>query len=126
MRPIGVSGPTRVRISFSCALIMALVPSRPAWRCWLLSRFLLISSSAVTKQVDRLIARGLVKRCPDPDTPKSSRVKLTPAGRRVADAALHEIMKSFALAAAIKELFADLRAGGLEFLRALSIGMRER
>ncbi len=91
-----------------------------------LFRFLLITSSAVTKQIDRLIARRLVKRCPDPDTRKSFRVKLTPAGRRVADAALHEIMESFALAAAIKELPADLRAAGLEFLRALSVGMRER
>ena len=35
-------------------------------------------------------------------------------------------MKFFALAAAIKELPADLRAAGLEFLRALSVGMRER
>src|SRR5579863_4555636 len=39
-----------------------------------LFRSLLITSSAVTKQVDRLITRGLVKRCPDPDTRKSFRV----------------------------------------------------
>jgi len=91
-----------------------------------LFRFLLITSSAVTKQVDRLIARGLVKRCPDPDTRKSFRVQLTPAGRRIADAAIQEIMESFALAAAIKDLPAELRATGIEFLRALSIGVRER
>lgn len=80
----------------------------------------------MTKQVDRLIARGLVKRCPDPDTRKSFRVKLTPAGRRVADTALQEIMESFALAAAIKELPAELRSAGIEFLRTLSVGVRER
>jgi DNA-binding MarR family transcriptional regulator len=91
-----------------------------------LFRSLLITSSAVTKQVDRLIARGLVKRCPDPDTRKSFRVRLTPAGRRTADAAIQEIMESFALADAIKELPADLSAVGLEFLLALSAGVRER
>jgi DNA-binding MarR family transcriptional regulator len=85
-----------------------------------LFRFLLITSSAVTKQVDRLIARGLVKRCQDPDTRKSFRVKLTPAGRRTADAAIQEIIESFALAAAIKDVPADLCAPGLEFLLALS------
>jgi DNA-binding MarR family transcriptional regulator len=88
-----------------------------------LFRSLLITSSAVTKQVDRLITRGLVKRCPDPDTRKSFRVRLTPAGRRTADAAIQEIMESFALAGAMKELPADLAATGLEFLLALSAGV---
>jgi DNA-binding MarR family transcriptional regulator len=91
-----------------------------------LFRSLLITSSAVTKQVDRLIARGLVKRCPDPDTRKSFRVKLTPAGRRTADAAIQAIMESFALAGALKELPPDLCAAGLEFLLALSGGVHER
>ena len=74
----------------------------------------------MTKQVDRLIARGLVKRCPDPGTRKSFRVRLTPAGQRTADAAIQEIMETFALASAMKELPADLAATGLEFLLALS------
>ena len=91
-----------------------------------LFRSLLITSSAVTKQVDRLIARGLVKRCPDPDTRKSFRVKLTPAGRRKADAALQEIMESFALAGAIKKLPPELCAAGLDFLLAVSNGVRRR
>lgn len=91
-----------------------------------LFRFLLITSSAVTKQVDRLIARGLVKRCPDPDTRKSFRVKLTPTGRRVADAALQEIMESFALARVMKNLPADVCTAGLEFLRALSVSVRRK
>jgi DNA-binding MarR family transcriptional regulator len=88
-----------------------------------LFRSLLITSSAVTKQVDRLIARGLVRRSPDPDTRKSFRVRLTPAGRRTADAAIQEIMESFALAGAIKELPDELCAAGLEFLLALSAGV---
>jgi DNA-binding MarR family transcriptional regulator len=91
-----------------------------------LFRALLITSSAVTKQVDRLISRGLVKRCPDPDTRKSFRVKLTPAGRRVADSAFAEIMNSFALAAAINEIPAELRDSGLEFLLALNARVRTR
>ncbi len=91
-----------------------------------LFRSLLITSSAVTKQVDRLIARGLVKRCPDPDTRKSFRVRLTPAGRRTADAAIQEIMESFALAGAINKLPPDLSAAGLEFLLALSARVRGR
>ncbi len=91
-----------------------------------LFRSLLITSSAVTKQVDRLIARGLVKRCPDPDTRKSFRVRLTAAGRRTADAAIQEIMESFALAGAINELPPGLSAAGLEFLLALSARVRGR
>jgi DNA-binding MarR family transcriptional regulator len=89
-----------------------------------LFRSLLITSSAVTKQVDRLIARGLVARAQVPETRKSFRVKLTPAGRRVADVAIQEIIDSFAVSAAMKSLPADLRAAGLEFLQALSSGVR--
>ena len=89
-----------------------------------LFRTLLITSSAVTKQVDRLIARGLVKRTRDPESRKGFRVRLTTAGQRTADTAIQEILDSFALAAAMKGLPPDVSAMGLEFLLMLDNARR--
>jgi DNA-binding MarR family transcriptional regulator len=41
----------------------------------------MITSGAITNRVDRLTAKGLVRRTPDPDDRRSIRVELTPAGR---------------------------------------------
>jgi DNA-binding MarR family transcriptional regulator len=46
---------------------------------------LLVTSGAVTKQVDRLITRGLVKRVADSADNGGFLVCLTPAGRKIAD-----------------------------------------
>lgn len=53
-----------------------------------LSRSLLLSSGAMTNRLDRLEARGLLVRVPDPDDGRRVRVRLTAAGREVVDAAM--------------------------------------
>jgi DNA-binding MarR family transcriptional regulator len=60
-----------------------------------LFRRLLITSGAVSKQVDRLVEVGLVTRVADPDTLRGLLVRLEPAGRAIADAAMREICSDF-------------------------------
>jgi DNA-binding MarR family transcriptional regulator len=55
---------------------------------------LLVTSGAVTKQVDRLERRRLVKRLPDPDHGGGFRVQLTPRGLEMVDAAVELLAKS--------------------------------
>ena len=50
-----------------------------------LFRQLMVTSGAVTKQVNRLCERGLVNRRLDPRTPRGQLVHLEPAGRHIAD-----------------------------------------
>ena len=52
----------------------------------------LVTSGTMTNRVDRLVARGLVERRPDPDDRRGVLVSLTPAGRRTVDAALDELL----------------------------------
>ena len=53
-----------------------------------LFRAVLVTSGAITKQVDRLVAAGLVKRLPDPTDGGGSLVALTKLGVRTADAGM--------------------------------------
>lgn len=50
-----------------------------------LSRLCLLSSGAMTKRVDRLVAAGLATRTPDPDDRRAQRVRLTRAGVSLAE-----------------------------------------
>ena len=52
-----------------------------------LARHTMVTSGAVTKRVDRLLASGLVERDDDADDGRARVVRLTPAGRRVIDEA---------------------------------------
>ena len=52
----------------------------------------LVTSGTMTNRVDRLTSRGLVERRPDPDDRRSVRVRLTPAGSAVVDAALADLV----------------------------------
>ena len=80
---------------------------------------LLITSGAVTKQVQRLEERALVARRPDPSHRGGSILALTDEGVRIADRAIEEIARSFKLARAVATLpRADLEAG-VAFLQAL-------
>ena len=54
----------------------------------------LVTSGTMTNRVDRLAARGLVQRRPDPDDGRSVRVRLTPAGTAVVDAALADLVRA--------------------------------
>jgi DNA-binding MarR family transcriptional regulator len=55
---------------------------------------LLVTSGAVTKQVDRLERRRLVKRLPDPDHGGGFRVQLSPRGLEMVDAAVDLLARS--------------------------------
>ena len=48
----------------------------------------LLTSGAITNRIDRVAKMGLVKRYPDPDDRRGYLVKLTPAGKKLADRAI--------------------------------------
>jgi DNA-binding MarR family transcriptional regulator len=50
-----------------------------------LNRAAMVTSGAITNRIDRLAAKGLVERAPDPEDRRSVRVQLTPAGRTLID-----------------------------------------
>jgi len=52
----------------------------------------LVTSGTMTNRVDRLAARGLVGRGPDPSDRRGVKVTLTPAGRAVVDAAMADLL----------------------------------
>jgi DNA-binding MarR family transcriptional regulator len=58
-----------------------------------LIRETLVTSGTMTNRVDRLAARGLVQRSPDPGDRRGVLVGLTPAGRRTVDAAFEELLR---------------------------------
>jgi DNA-binding MarR family transcriptional regulator len=53
----------------------------------------LVSSGTMTNRVDRLAARGLVERRPDPTDGRGVRVHLTTDGAHVVDAALTDLLR---------------------------------
>jgi DNA-binding MarR family transcriptional regulator len=52
----------------------------------------LVTSGTMTNRVDRLTARGLVERLPDPNDRRGVLVQLTPAGRDKVDAAMADLL----------------------------------
>jgi DNA-binding MarR family transcriptional regulator len=52
----------------------------------------LVTSGTMTNRVDRLVARGLVDRMPDPHDRRGVLVRLTPAGRARVDGALEGLL----------------------------------
>ncbi|MDO5500003.1 MAG: MarR family transcriptional regulator [Propionibacteriaceae bacterium] len=52
----------------------------------------LVTSGTMTNRVDRLVARGLVSRSPDPDDRRGVLVGLTDAGRTAVDGALESLL----------------------------------
>ena len=57
-----------------------------------LLRETLVTSGTMTNRVDRMAARGLVERRPDPDDRRGVQVRLTRAGRNAVDAALDALL----------------------------------
>src|SRR5688572_7313829 len=70
-----------------------------------LLRETLVTSGTMTNRVDRLAARGLVERSPDPTDRRGVIVRLTQEGRATVDAAFEALLTAEA------ELLADLPAG---------------
>ncbi len=52
----------------------------------------LVTSGTMTNRIDRLVARGLVSRGPDPSDRRGVTVTLTTAGRTVVDAAMADLL----------------------------------
>jgi DNA-binding MarR family transcriptional regulator len=78
-----------------------------------LLRETLVTSGTMTNRVDRLAARGLVERSPDPTDRRGVIVRLTPAGLQTVDAAFEELL------AAEAALLADLPAADRDQLARL-------
>lgn len=52
----------------------------------------LVTSGTMTNRVDRLVARGLVERLPDPADRRGVQVRLSTAGRKAVDGALEALL----------------------------------
>jgi DNA-binding MarR family transcriptional regulator len=59
-----------------------------------LLRETLVTSGTMTNRIDKMAARGLVARLPDPDDRRGVRVRLTDSGRSAVDAALDALLDS--------------------------------
>ncbi|HEX4790911.1 MAG TPA: MarR family transcriptional regulator [Actinospica sp.] len=79
----------------------------------------LVTSGTMTNRIDRLAAKGLVVRGPDPNDRRGVLVRLTDSGRELADAALTGLLKNERdLLAALSEERLDELAGLLRELTA--------
>lgn len=87
-RELGAGGP-------ELTVLFALRRSGPPYRMRPadLLDALLVPSSSMTRQLDSLLARGLVRRSPDPQDGRVSLVELTAAGVAFADRALGVILQ---------------------------------
>ncbi|MDO7867676.1 MarR family winged helix-turn-helix transcriptional regulator [Nocardioides jiangxiensis] len=85
-----------------------------------LIRETLVTSGTMTNRVDRLAARGLVERLPDPNDRRGVLVRLTPEGREAVDGAFE------ALVAAEAELLSDLPAKDNKQLATLLRALMQR
>jgi len=82
-----------------------------------LLRQTLVTSGTMTNRVDRLVARGLVERSPDPHDRRGILVRLTDAGRERVDAAFDSLV------AAERALLGDLPEPERDRLAALLRGL---
>lgn len=78
-----------------------------------LLRQTLVTSGTMTNRVDRLVARGLVERSPDPHDRRGILVRLTDAGRERVDAAFDSLV------AAERTLLGDLPGADRDQLAGL-------
>jgi len=104
-------------------LMLALRRSGPPYvkRPTDLFRTLLVTSGAITKKVDRLVAVGYVERLPDPSHNGGFLVHLTKKGLHVVDGAIEHLASHSALAPAMSQLSPEERKRGAAFaLRILS------
>lgn len=84
-----------------------------------LFRALLVTSGAITKQVDRLQTKGLVARLPDRGERSSFKVFLTVAGVKVADKATEMQASDSLLTSALASFTPEEQSAGASFLHRL-------
>ena len=115
-------GPGDLRVLFALRRSGIDNPRRPTD----LFQSLLVTSGAVTKQLDRLEAQGLVERLPDLSDQRGFLVHLTRRGAKVADAAIEAICSNqTTIGAAIASLSDEERAMGDRFLQKLLAAFEE-
>ena len=116
----GFSGPD-MRVLFALRRHGAPYALRPTD----LSRALLVTSGAITKQVDRLQAIGLVERLPDPEYAGGFQIQLTGAGLEVANAATEALVDDSLLGNALKLMPPDMVGPGEVFMYRLLEALEE-
>lgn len=114
MTRFGIIGP-------EIMLLMALRRLGPPYsvRPAQLKRLLLLTSGAVTKQIDRLSGKGLVERRPDPSRLNGQLISLTDAGRAVTDQAMSILSKESVAVGAFLSLPPPLAEQGWKFCHAM-------
>lgn len=84
-----------------------------------LYKALLITSGAITKQINRLSAKGLVKRTRDPENGRMFLIRLTEKGRRAADITTNVLAKQSLLAKAMASMSPAQRKHGEKYILEL-------
>lgn len=88
-----------------------------------LFRALIVTSGAITKQVDRLVAKQLVERSPDPLHAGGFLVHLTQKGLKVANLAAEDQAQNSLVTDIMAQLNPEQRKNGIEFIEHLLAGM---
>jgi DNA-binding MarR family transcriptional regulator len=89
-----------------------------------LLRETLVTSGTMTNRVDRLVARGLVERHPDPEDRRGVIVRLTPEGKTAVDGAFEALLE--AESALLSDLAPRDRSRLATLLRTLLVPFSER
>jgi DNA-binding MarR family transcriptional regulator len=109
-------GPGDLRVLFALRRSGIDNPRRPTD----LFQSLLVTSGAITKQVDRLENAGLVERLPDPGYQRGFLIRLTRRGVKVADTAIEAICSDkTTIGTVISSLSEEDREMGKRFLQRL-------
>lgn len=111
----GVIGPEMVLL-FALRRLGPPYAARPAY----LKRLLLLTSGAITKQIDRLSRKELVERRQDPSSLNGQLISLTDAGRTLADQATSMLARESIAVSAFSSLPEPLATQGLKFCRAMA------
>jgi len=90
-----------------------------------LFKALLVTSGAITKQVDRLVEKKLVRRLPDPDYGGGFLVQLTDRGLDTIDRATTVIANEFIIGPAMAKLKPREREAGERFCLSLIAALEE-
>lgn len=110
----GVIGP-EMMLLLALRRVGAPYAARPAH----LKRVLLLTSGAVTKQIDRLSGKGLVERQPDPGSRNGQLIRLTPTGHEMTTAVASMLAKDSVAVHAFESLGAELAEHGLRFCQQM-------
>jgi DNA-binding MarR family transcriptional regulator len=120
MRSLTSEFPTR-DISFNEYDVLFNLSRQPQWQLRLrdLNRHVLLSQPSVSRLVDRLVARGLVAKCPEPGDGRGTIIRMTDAGFELFRRVAVEHMKSIS-----SRVGGPLDADELEQLTALCDKLR--